>query len=442
MPPVMPATDNLVAMLGIAAVTIAGRATFGSWLHPGAFFALAWLFLLVFSFSAPLFGAEQYYVWSGALWWIALTLVCVYVGSLLGSRAATPVRDPLPLPTSGRQFRYAVPLIMASALGSTVWPIAVPQLVVWGDHPPMYLQVFLGLHYLGPILGGLLFGASREWGHRMLALATILPGIFFGVLDTGRSKVVMQVAYFFTGYFTMLVFMHRQRAVALFSAGRTMAAVASVVLFLVIGVVFTPFRGVPRDLPVPEKMRQYRALLEHDILLYSWEWMHSSIFGHPAMFSSYFELAWADPPTTPKFPQQTAAGVYRALGYELPEPLYTVVGGEATNVFTIFKPPIEDFTMPGALFIFLGWGALSGWAYRKMQFGSLWPGVFLAHYYANATNIGGNFLTYNSQTGAFVIIGVYLWYLERYGCLRGLGAALPSGVMTRPTWGAIPRGAR
>ena len=105
MPPVMPATDNLVAMLGIAAVTIAGRATFGSWLHPGAFFALAWLFLLVFSFSAPLFGAEQYYVWSGALWWIALTLVCVYVGSGQRRRSAIRSRSPRRGVSSGTPYR-------------------------------------------------------------------------------------------------------------------------------------------------------------------------------------------------------------------------------------------------------------------------------------------------------------------------------------------------
>lgn len=432
-------TSIVAAVLAIAAVAGAGRIIFRSWLHPGAFFALVWLFLVVFSLSAPVFGAERYPVWSGALWWMVLTLACVLTGSFIGALAAHRPHAPATIPTSGSQFEFVVPLLAVSALGSVVWPIAVPQLVVWGDHPPMYLQVFLGLHYLGPILGGLLFAGARETRHKLLALFTVLPGLLFGVLDTGRSKVVIQVCYWFSGYFTMLLFVRRGRPIALFSRGRTLAAIASLALFLLIGVVFTPFRSVPRDVPVGEKFRQYWQLLDSDTLLASWEWMHSSIFGHPAMFSSYFEIAWADPPTIPKFPQQTAAGVYRAFGYELPEPLYTEVGGEWTNVFTIFKPPIEDFTMPGALIIFFGWGALSAWAYRKVQLGSLWPGVLVAHYYANSMNIGGNFLTYNSQTGAFIIVGVYLWYLERHGSLRPHAAgAHTRRVAPRPTWQVAP----
>lgn len=444
----MPTTGVIAAVLAVGAVAACGRVTFRSWLHPGAFFALAWFFLLVFSISGPLFGVEQLPIWQGAIWWIVLTLVCVYIGGLIGTHAASPVRTPASLPASGRDLQYVLPLLVAAAVGGIVWPIAVPQLVVWGDHPPLYLQIFLGLHYLGPILGGLLYPAARAPRHRLLSLATLLPGLFFGVLDTGRSKVVIQFSYWFTGYFTMLIFANRSRPIALLSRGRTLAAGACVALFVVIGVLFTPFRGVPRDLSVGEKLRQYRQVLDADTMLDSWEWMHSSIFGHPAMFSSYFELAWADPPTLPRFPEQTAAGLYRAFGYELPEPLYTVVGGEETNVFTIFKPPIEDFTMPGALLVFMGWGAVSGWAYRKVQLGLLWPGVLLAHYYANATNIGGNFLTYNSQTGAFVIVGLYLWYLERHGPLLARGAAetaaghRTSGTDMRPLWGALAHRAR
>jgi len=69
----------------------------------------------------------------------------------------------------------------------------------------------------------------------------------------------------------------------------------------------------------------------------------------------------------------------------------------------------------------------------------LWPGVLVAHYYANSMNIGGNFLTYNSQTGAFIIVGVYLWYLERHGSLRPHAAgAHARRVAPRPTWQVAP----
>lgn len=434
----MPPTGVIAAVVAVAAVALLGRLTFRTWLHPGAFFALVWLFLLAFSLSAPLFGQEQLPVWEGAIWWIALTLACVYAGSVLGMRMAAPPVQAAAVPSSGRDFPWVTPLLVITAISSVVWPIAVPANVAWGDHPPMYLQVFLGLHYVGPLLAGLLYGGARDTRSRVLALLMLLPGLFFGVLDTGRTKVVLQFSYWFTGYFTMLVFVNRRRIVPLFTAARTSAAIACVTLFLVVGVVFTQFRSVPRDVPVGDKLRQYWQLLEPDRLLDSWDWMHSSIFGHPAMFSSYFELAWDTPPVHPKFPAETAAGLYRAMGYELPEPLYTMVGGELTNVFTIFKPPIEDFTLPGALLIFCAWGALSAWSYARLQGGSLWPGVFLIHFYANATNIGGTFLTYNSQTGAFMLVGLYLWYLERTALrprASTVGATRPEAP-ARAVWGA------
>lgn len=469
----MPPTAVLAAVAGIVIVAALGRITLRSWLHPGAFFALCWLFLVIFSLSGPLFGVEQYRVWDGAVWWIVLTLICVYVGSLVGTRMAGPVRTPIRIPTSGQEFEYIVPLLAASAVGSVVWPIEAPTFTTSGDHPPLYLQVFLGLHYLGAVLGGLLFAGSREARYRLLALATFLPGLFLAVMMTGRTTVVLLFCYWFTGYFAMMVFVRRGRPVGLFSRGRMLAAVGLIAFLLVIAVVFTQFRSVPNDVPIAEKAQRYWSLLEADRLLDSWEWMHSGIFGHVAMFSAYFELAWADPPSWPKFPEQTGAGIYRALGYSLPEPLYVDVGGLPTNIFTIFKPPIEDFTMPGALLIFFGWGAMSGWAYRKVQRGSLWPAVLLAHYYANSTNIGGTFLTYNSQTGTFIIVGLYLWYLETRGPLRppvatsvensvrpvldrtsrmwrdtgviqAARARFPRNATMRPVWGAAPspRGGR
>lgn len=436
----MPPTVNLAVVGVIALVAIAGRLTFRTWLHPGAFFALVWLFFIVFSMSAPLFGGEQYPIWHGALWWICLMMAAVYAGSLLGQRAASAPAAPAKSPTSIRDFRFFVPLLVISAAGSVIWPIAVPQLVVWGDHPPMYLQVFLGLHYVGAFLSGLAYGGSSDAKSKVIALLALAPGIFFGFMDTGRGKMVAHIASWFTGYFAMLVFRNRTRPVPLFSPGRTFAACATMAFFVVIGVTFTTFRGVSRELPASEKFKEYWNQTDSDSIRADWAWMQPSIFGQVAMFSAYFEMAWADPPTVPKFPEQTAAGIYRAFGYSLPEPLYIDIGGQPTNVFTIFKPPIEDFTLPGALFVFLGWGAVSAWAYRKVQLGLLWPAAILVFYYSNVLNMGGSFLTYNSWTGSFVLIGVYLRYLEIHGPLRGdavraMTAATAAGA--RRVWGPL-----
>lgn len=431
----MPATPILFPVLALVAVAVAGRLTWRSWLHPGAFFALCWSFIVILSLSGPLFGAEQYPVWHGTLWWIVLVMVCVYAGSAIGSQMASPPRVPTPIPGSGRLFDFVTPLLIVSATGSVVWPIAVPQLTTFGDHPPLYLQVFLGLHYLAPFLGGILLAASRETRYRLLSIAALLPGIFLAVIDTGRSKIIGQVTTFFISYFAMLVFLHRSRPVPLFTMGRTLAGAVSIVLLVAIGVAFTTFRSVPWNVSVEQRITEYWHRTDSESIRRDWEWMQPSIFGHVAMFSAYFELAWANPPLRPKFPEQTAAGIHRALGGEPGEVLMVDVGGLPSNVFTIFKPPIEDFTMPGSLLVFFAWAIVSGWAYRKVQLGALWPMALLIFYYGNVTNVGGIFLAYNSITGAYLLTGLYLWYLETHGSLRSAPALAAPGTPARPVWG-------
>lgn len=158
----MPPTSVIAAVIVLMAFALFARITLKTWLHPGAFFALVWVFEIVFSLAAPLVGVEQYHVWHGALWWIGLMFVCVYLGGVTGAGLVRPVPNPSRIPASERDLEYMVPLLAAGAIGSLVWPIAVPKLVAWGDHPPMYLQVFLGLHYMGPVLAGMLFPAARD----------------------------------------------------------------------------------------------------------------------------------------------------------------------------------------------------------------------------------------------------------------------------------------
>jgi hypothetical protein len=297
------------------------------------------------------------------------------------------------------------------AIGGLFWEILVPRLVVEGDHPPMYLQVLLGFHYLAPLMGGAIYGLTTDRRLRLASVAVLGPGLLFALLNTGRSKVVIQLTFWFAGYISARTLLE-SRPVRMFTRGHVLSATACLLFIIAIGIIFTPFRGVQRDLPITEKLRQYAELTTPDSVEASWEWMHSSIFGHVAMFSWYFERAWKDPPS-PKFPEQTAAGFFRAFGGVLPEPLYTDIGGVSTNVFTIFKPPIEDYTLSGALAVFFFAGLISGWAYAKVRAGAMWPMALLMFYYTNATVIGGWMLTYNAITGAFIGTGIYLHWVQR-----------------------------
>lgn len=430
----MPSAGASAAVAVMALLAVLGRITLRSWLHPGAFFTLVWLFMVVFSLSGPLAGVEQYPVWHGALWWIALTLASVYVGSAIGMRAADAPRCPTRMPAAARDLPGIVPLVALAAVCSLVFTLLMWEVAPGAENPPLPLQVAIGLHYMGAPLAGVLFGATRERRYRALSLVVLVAGMSIGFMGAARQSIVLQFTHWFAGYFTMVLFASRGRPIALFSPARVFGAAVSLAVVLSIGVVFYSFRAVPFDTPPVERLRQYKELLQADVTRSSWEYNQPGIFGQVAMFSAYFEMAWARPPAVPKFPQETAAGIHRVLGYEPPEALHIDVGGKDTNIFTIFKPAIEDFTMPGALLVFFGWGAVSAWAYRKVQLGSLWPGGVLVYYYSHATNLGGTYLTYNSLTGALLIVAAYLWYVEALGPLRAAREDADVERSVRPCW--------
>src|SRR2546422_7817110 len=64
---------------GLLLVLIAGfaRSYGGSWLEPGALFALVWAFYVL----VPLAFAPDYEVWPGGVWWILVSALSVCCGS-------------------------------------------------------------------------------------------------------------------------------------------------------------------------------------------------------------------------------------------------------------------------------------------------------------------------------------------------------------------------
>ena len=114
--------------------------------------------------------------------------------------------------------------------------------------------------------------------------------------------------------------------------------------------------------------------------------------------------------------QQTLNGFFRLLNVPTPDVGDSIeVDGINTNMFTIFKPPIADYTFAGALLLFFLIGIASGWAYRRVRQGRLWPIAVLVTLYANTMVVGGWFFTYNSVSATFFIVGLYLRYAEVLG---------------------------
>ncbi|HEX9294935.1 MAG TPA: hypothetical protein VF881_03850, partial [Polyangiaceae bacterium] len=104
----------------------------------------------------------------------------------------------------------------------------------------------------------------------------------------------------------------------------------------------------------------------------------------------------------------------------------TKVGGQETNVFTIFGPLIMDYTLVGSTLVFLIVGVVAGFGYGRVMNGNLVSIPILLIFYINALIMGGWFFTYNAVTASHFIIGFYLLWMQSQ--LRGRDERLPVGT--------------
>ena len=82
----------------------------------------------------------------------------------------------------------------------------------------------------------------------------------------------------------------------------------------------------------------------------------ASMFGHISEFSQWFQESW-DEDMKPAFGAYTIAGLFNLSGLHTRYPglyiekSYEVEPGASTNIYTIFRGLIQDFTLPGSIVI-------------------------------------------------------------------------------------------
>jgi len=83
--------------------------------------------------------------------------------------------------------------------------------------------------------------------------------------------------------------------------------------------------------------------------------------------------------------------------------------GTRTNIYTLFRGLIQDFTLPGALIVLWIVGVIAGYAYNQTARGHLtWMPILIA-FYAFACDFLTSIFNYNSILFAWVGLTVYIW---------------------------------
>jgi len=159
----------------------------------------------------------------------------------------------------------------------------------------------------------------------------------------------------------------------------------------------------------------------------------TSAFGHMTVFSQWLTEYWREP-FNPSLGTITFAGPLEMLGYSqripgLFEAVVDLIAGESSNIYTGFRPLIQDFTVPGALAILVLLGFVGGTGFRLVAAGrwSAVPLLLIAYVTIFWTPITW-FWIYNSLTATIAAIGLMVFFIRLWrGALSARTSREPLG---------------
>ena len=398
----------------------------GTWLQPGSFFSLFWCFAGIL----PLILAPGERVGANAILWLIAASIAVSAGAFAGNGGFKTRRLVEPAPATRREL-WIFGLILCAAvvlgIGSSVAFLSsssieltsvldIEKLVIVANQSyfsryaetgappaPGLSQALLPFVYLAPAIGGILFELRNETSWKLLALFSFIPAVAVTVLQTTKAAMLFAIVLWLSGYFATRL---RFGKLAVFTRGHFIVA-------LIVGGALTAFFfaiGLAR-------------LASTDVSLLNVVMLKlvTSAFGHMTVFSQWLAEYW-QLPVEPSLGKVTFAGPLEMLGYgqRIPglfDSIIELVAGETSNIFTAFRPLIQDFTIPGALAVLASLGFVGGIGFRLVAAGH-WSAVplLLAVYVTIWWTPITWFWIYNSLTATIVGVGLIVFLIR---LLRG-----------------------
>ncbi len=353
-------------------VTVAARLRCGSWFAPAAFVGLIWSF-----FTGASLLVVDYAVPGRGLWMLVLLIVAIQFGALIAHELRP--RETSISPDWDSTFnslivpcrRYGLPCTAVALAGCvyflftsldefglpftwlSVLEVGARWRVLRYDEALEPWSVRLLVMWLHPagLLGGILFASSRKRLDRGAGIVSLSPAVAYAVLTGARGPILIGLTCWIGGCISTLC-VRTRGPMAMFSAKRTvlllLAAASMVGMFVWIDAAknVTSEQGFALD-PNEQRINVY-------------------IFGSPAAFADWY--AHADIGDA-EWGARTFAGEFdllhikaRISGRYLETS--NVVGTEVTNVYSLFRGLIEDFTEFGAVLVAFCIGMFAGWVYN------------------------------------------------------------------------------
>lgn len=408
-----------MVLIGMAAIL---RAAAGTWLHPAPFFTVWWALAGI----TPLIFASDEPVSPGAIAWVIAVCVIVSAGAIAGNGGLVTHRVRYPFAVSSlEKLLLGWPMALAIVLGllsSVTFAVGsgvsladmmdLQRLVVVSNQlyvaryaevgvtsPPRSSQALLPFVYLAPAIGGMTFVIRREWRWKLLAISTMLPAIAVTVLQTTKAAVLFSATLWLSTYFAARL---RLGLLKVVTRGHVLVATA-------LGIVVTVFFFAVGLARMASTDTALSGVVRVKLI--------TAAFGHMSVFSQWLSEYWSQP-FTPTLGAYTFAGPLELMGFRqrIPgifENVVELIAGESSNIYTGFRPLIEDFTMPGALAILGILGLVAGASYRAVARGN-WGAVAVlsAAYMTMLWTPITWFWIYNSLTAAVVAIALIVFFIR------------------------------
>jgi oligosaccharide repeat unit polymerase len=395
----------------------------GTWLNPAAFFALWWCFAGIL----PLIITPNDPVGVNAIAWLVGASIAFSLGALIGNWGFKTRRTLNPPAISDRELKVFgfvclgavilgigsnVAFVMGTPGISFAGGFSIEKLVLASNQgyiakfsdspeaaPPRLSQILLPFVYLAPAAGAIVFALGHKARYKLLGILSFLPAIAVTILQTAKAATLIAMTLWFSCYFATRL---RQGRLSVFTRAHIIAAT---IVGSIVAVFFFAI-GLAR-----------LATTDVALLNIVYVKLATAAFGHMTVFSHWLS-EYASSSVAPTLGAVTFAGPLELLGYghRIPglfENFVDLAIGDTSNVFTGFRPLIQDFTIGGALVVLSLVGLVGGAGFRMVAAGkwSAVPLLLIAYVTIFWTPVTW-FWIYNSLTATVLAIALLLLFVR------------------------------
>lgn len=408
----------------LIALAYGARRWFGSWVAPGAFFALTWVVLV----WAALIIAPDFRVWPVAIWSIAVGVLCVGSGHLIGASflAGLPSAEAPPPPTTTGLPRLSLlgagagllgVLVLLRSLGQSPALFLAPSDLgalaarvssaryEEGYVEPFVTRLLMTGTYLSVLVGGTLVGLDVVRGRRPAVWGGFIPAIAMSAVTTTRATVLFCLVLWVGGYLAGAL--HRRNDFRRLLTRRSL---------LVGGV------GLPLLVIGAGAIQLSRYGMGIDGALYVADRIRIWIVGFLAGYATWLDQgSVADLGTGAG--AYTLAGAYNLAGITTRSlGIFTdrvmIADGYEVNIYTIFRSVLEDFGVLGGAMALVVFGAVGGASYAGVARGRTgWLPILALVYALTLFSHITSLLNYNSIVLAWVAFALALPASRIYAAL-------------------------